>query len=66
MPRLAVICLTVLTLIALTGCAVKLSSQPAPEKLTSGFWFWQDTVVDKTRQNSPIDVLFVQAGTLQR
>lgn len=33
MPRLAVSCLTVLALIALTGCTVKFSSQSAPEKL---------------------------------
>lgn len=65
MPRLAVICLTIITLITIDGCAVRLSSQPAPETLTSGFWFWQDTAVDKTRQYSPVDVLFVQVGTLE-
>jgi hypothetical protein len=51
--------------LSLCACSVG-SSQPAPARWTTGFWFWQGSSVDPAYSGQQVDALFVQVGTLQK
>ena len=49
----------------LSGCTVG-STQPAPARWTTGFWFWQGSTIDPAYSGQQLDVLFVQVGTIRK
>jgi hypothetical protein len=56
--------------IGLSGCGGPLQSQTqsqaAPAKWTTGFWFWRGSEVDTTLHALPVDVLYVEAGSIDK
>jgi hypothetical protein len=52
-------------LLALSGCAVLMRSQPPSAKWTTGYWFWQGTSIVDSPAREKLDVLFFQAGTIR-
>jgi hypothetical protein len=51
--------------LALCSCAAPLRSQ-APPKWATGFWFWDGSSASASGSVEPLDVLFVQAGTINQ
>jgi hypothetical protein len=51
--------------LALCSCADPLRSQPPP-KWTTGFWFWDGSSTADSGPVDTLDVLFVQAGTINQ
>jgi len=52
--------------LGLAGCADSLKSHPAPQKWTTGFWFWRGSSIDTTWSGEPLDALFVHAGSISK
>src|SRR5438132_1380240 len=52
--------------LVLYGCGGTLRSQPPPQKWTAGFWFWYGSAARTANAPAQIDVLFFQAGVLQK
>jgi hypothetical protein len=63
--RLPALVVSLATSLGLCGCAVSSSGQPPPSKWTTGFWIWGGTSTREVRTGPPLDVLFVQVGTIQ-
>lgn len=64
--RLPEVSLLLITSLGLSGCADSLHSQQPPTKWTTGFWFWQGSSTGATWSKEPLDVLFVQVGTIRK
>src|SRR5258707_1979813 len=62
--RLLAFLLSLIAFLDLSGCADSLKSEPPPAKWTTGFWFWQGSSTDVSREVGALDVLFLQAGTI--
>jgi hypothetical protein len=50
----------------LSGCTDSLRSEPPPAKWTTGFWFWEGSSADVSPDAGTLDVLFVQAGKIDK
>lgn len=51
--------------LALSSCAVSPRGQNSSTRWTTGFWFWGRTSTREVRPGPPLDVLFVQVGTIR-
>jgi hypothetical protein len=51
--------------LALCGCAVSSPGQQSSTKWTTGFWLWRGASSRAEASGPPIDVLFLQVGTIQ-
>jgi hypothetical protein len=65
MPSFIIACLT-FAILTLPGCGGSLRSQPPPQKWTAGFWFWYGSAVRTSTTPEQLDVVFFQAGVLQK
>jgi len=54
-----------ITFLCLSGCGVSWSSQQPAPPWTTGFWFWQGSSTREAWSRKPVDVLFVQVGTIR-
>ena len=63
--RLSEVLLLAIGSLSLAGCAV-MSSQPAPVRCTTGFWFWQGSSIGPTYSGETLDSLLVQVGTITK
>jgi len=52
--------------VALSGCVASWSKQRPGPAWTNGFWVWESTDVNPDDFDQAIDVLFVQAGSIER
>ena len=55
----------VAAVIALSGCAASFSGEPPKQVWSTGFWYWQ-RFSDVAPPGPPVDVIFFQAGTINR
>src|SRR5258708_32730962 len=53
-------------MLPLPGCGGSLRSQPPPQKWTAGFWFWYGSAARASTTPEQMDVVFFQAGFLQK
>ena len=60
-----VTCLLIASL-SLIGCVDALRSRQPPQKWSTGFWFWQGNTTGGAWSGDPLDVLFIQAGTIDK
>ncbi len=58
--------LSLIAFLALSGCADSLRSAPPPAKWTTGFWFWEGSSTNDSPDVGTLDVLFLQAGTINK
>lgn len=52
--------------LGMSACTVSWSGQPPGGRWTTGFWFWQGSTLDAAYSGQPLDVLFVQVGTIRK
>ncbi|HVW83372.1 MAG TPA: hypothetical protein VHB50_01780 [Bryobacteraceae bacterium] len=50
----------------LSGCGVSWSQQQPSPKWTTGFWFWQGSSARAEPSTGPVDVLFIEAGSIRK
>src|SRR5580704_1180654 len=54
-----------IALLCLSGCGVSWSSQQPARPWSTGFWFWQGSSAREAWSREPVDVLFVEVGTIR-
>ncbi|MBN9656573.1 MAG: DUF3142 domain-containing protein [Acidobacteria bacterium] len=57
--------LVLLFLASFTQSACRARRQPPPTGWTTGYWFWGGSDLDPTYSGKPVDVLFVQVGSIR-
>jgi hypothetical protein len=63
--RLPALIVSLAATFGLSGCAVSSPGQSSSATWTTGFWFWGGTSTREVRPEPPVDVLFVQVGTIR-
>jgi hypothetical protein len=56
--------LPLIALAFLSGCSASFPRQERASKWTTGFWFWDGGSTDSVVPGEPLDVLFVQVGSI--